>query len=223
MFFIRKSTETKKVKAKASWYQLGQKCGEGGQEQTIYKITRFKNIQTSGSRCLGFLIVQKGDKERAANLTKTRKITCQESWLGCLHTANLTLLNSSLRPQGWRGLKSLCDTNGLGSPQSSCFHPARPGHRIHTTFRASTPGDFPAPSSWSLYAHLARPSPQTFGFHVLTASASPLAPTTLNRWSWSLHLPQQLCCDDWLVIMCKVLRTGLAHSKGYVGFSLLFL
>lgn len=46
-------------------------------------------------------IIQKGDRERAANLTKTKNITLRASWFGCLlKAADLIFLNSARRLQG---------------------------------------------------------------------------------------------------------------------------
>lgn len=109
---------------------------------TIHKITRFKNIQTSGSWCLEFLFIQKEDTERAANFTKTKTTTFPECWFGCLHTAKLIIQKSAPRLARWRELKSSYYGNGLTSPQSSYlaqqdqntqYEPSNP-HRMASGF-----------------------------------------------------------------------------------------
>lgn len=156
-------------------------------------------------------------RERAANLRKTKKITLRASWFGCLlKAADLIFLNSARRLQGWRRLNSACYTRGLGSP-----HPLPPpsearaqARNTHNPPGLHSWGLLPAPSSRR--SRLSSPL-QAFlpdlRIYFLTASASPLEPTALDRWCWPFHLPQQLCCEDWVVTIPKVLRAGLAHRE----------
>lgn len=187
-FFIWKSTELKKLNAKASWHQLGQECKEGGQEKTIYKITRFRNIQTSGSWCLGFLFIQKGDTERAASLTKTKNITFPESWLGCLHNAEFTLLRSALRLEGPTGVKSHC-TSGLKDPQSPVS--LQPGQSTQPSGLHKTSGV--SPNSYFLTLPAACGPPlQILGFCLPQCFWEPKAAYLINRLCCLFHLPYQL-------------------------------
>ena len=81
MQVILSSSEAKKLKAKAPCCQLGQEEGEGDQEQTIFKITRFKNIQTSGSWCLGFSLSRKETERGPPTSPKQRISRCEHPGL----------------------------------------------------------------------------------------------------------------------------------------------
>lgn len=150
---------------------------------TIHKITRFENIQTSGSWCLEFLFIQKEDTERAANFTKTKTITFPGSWFGCLHTAEL-IWKSALRLQRDEGKWNVHITQmgwtALRAPALFSRTRAR-----NVTLLAPT--EWPWDSSHFFLTLL--PGLPYRSLHSIspTAPSSPREPSTWNRSGWLFH------------------------------------
>lgn len=71
---------------------------------------------------------------------------------------------------------------------------------------ASTSGDPSHPLFLTFLFPILPGCPYTLGFHLATASASFLKPTTLNRLCPSFYLLFQIRCEDSVAIICTVLR-----------------
>lgn len=143
----------------------------------------------------GVLFIQKGDKERAANLTKTKKYI--------YHISRILIWPS---PQCRIYLSPICSKNGGTQPMGIRLHtwaewpsaplppPARPSSQYHDPLLPASPkwrpwGFLPSPSSWPSTPTLRGLPYRSSDSVPLRASASPLHPTTYSRLCWPTILP----------------------------------
>lgn len=101
---------------------------------------------------------------------------------------------SELRSEapGMKTTKRCLLYTGPGKPPTPCLHPVRPAHKqnthnppgLHPWGFLPAPSSGPSPPSSSLQAFL-----PGLWICFLTASASPLEPTALDRWCRPSHLP----------------------------------